>query len=148
MNNIRKNALKKLQKKHCDKLSESECDDSHMCKFDSEEGECVLKIKMSKSKFAEDEEDIYFDSSEDLFDFEEDYDLDEDSEYLVGPDDEDDEDEDAKEQKKYEQALKKYNDAKHECKDLSESECVEEKKCEFDSKKGKCGPEMKKPHEP
>ena len=107
---------------------------------------CVTRMTKPK-KFAEDEEHFYSDSSEDLFDFEEDYDLDEDSEseYLYEPEEDDKE---AKEQERYEKALKDYNKAKRECKDLDESACVEDKECEFDSEKSKCGPEMKKPHAP
>ena len=124
------NKLKKQQKKFkaakktCKDLSESECDDDKKCEFSSKKGKCGPKMK--KPKFIEDEEDFYLDSSEDLFDFEEDYDWDEDSEDLFDSEDYDlnfEVDDEAmqkylkemkkfkKEQKKYESAMKEYKQA-------------------------------------
>ena len=120
----------------CLLLSKADCDDSKVCEIVTHKGESRCHAKPAL-EFDGDEEDFYLDSSEDLFDFEEDYDWDEDSEYLVGPDDEDDDEEEKKLKQEYKKLERKCSDL------LSESECDGNHKCKF--KDDECVPKMKKP---
>mmetsp|Transcript_21584 Transcript_21584/g.35603 ORF Transcript_21584/g.35603 Transcript_21584/m.35603 type:complete len:165 (+) Transcript_21584:71-565(+) len=76
----------KNAEKECKDLTESDCDVATTCGWNAKKEKCVTSLSAPKEpkkpKFAEDEEDFYFDSSEDLFDTE-DYDWDEDAEDYV-----------------------------------------------------------------